>query len=75
MLEGERGRGVQLSMELIVAAAEATGAPELIEVDFAHVGSGFYSGPASLDFAEFLLRHDATVSVPTHTNASIKTSQ
>ena len=71
MLEGERGRGVQLSMELIVAAAEATGAPELIEVEFAHVGSGFYSGPASLDFAEFLLRHGATVSVPTHTNASL----
>ncbi|NCG36213.1 MAG: DUF521 domain-containing protein [Actinobacteria bacterium] len=70
-LSGGEGKAQQLAMRLIVAAAEASGALELVPIDFAHINSCHYSGKLSLDFAEFLLAEGAQLSVPTHTNASL----
>lgn len=73
-LDGDFGAAAQLSMRLLVAAGEATGAPRLIPVEMAHINSCHYSGQVSLDFAEFLLANDARLAVPTHTNASLISS-
>jgi hypothetical protein len=70
-LSGGEGKAQQLAMRLVVAAAEASGALELVPIDFAHINSCHYSGKLSLDFAEFLLAEGAQLSVPTHTNASL----
>lgn len=70
-LAGDDGRAMQLAMELIVAAANVSGAEELIEIDFAHINSCHWSGKLSEDFAEFLLAEGARLSVPTYTNASL----
>ncbi len=70
-LAGDDGRAQQLAMQLIVAAAEASGATALVPIEFAHINSCHYSGKLSLDFAEFLLAEGAQLSVPTHTNASL----
>ena len=70
-LEGRAGRAKQLAMELMVAAADATGAQEFVPIESAHINSSHYSGQLSLDFAEFLLAEGATLAVPTHTNASL----
>lgn len=70
-LRGESGKAHQLAMRLMVAAGEATGANELIDIEFAHINSCHYSGQLSVDFAEFLLREGARLAVPTHTNASL----
>ena len=70
-LDGRAGRAHQLAMELMVAAADASGATEFVPIEFAHIGSSFYSGQLSVDFGEFLLAEGATLAVPTHTNASL----
>ena len=70
-LAGTSGRAHQLAMQLMVAAAEANGATEFVPIEFAHIGSSFYSGQLSVDFGEFLLAEGATLSVPTHTNTSL----
>jgi len=62
---------MQHAMRLIVAAATASGATELVPIEMAHIGSSHYTGRLSLDFAEFLLAEGATLAVPTHTNASL----
>ena len=55
-------------MRLVVRAAEATGATELIDISGAHVDSCLYHGEASLDFVDRLVDTDARVSVPTTLN-------
>jgi len=70
-LSGADGAAMQLAMELVVAAARVAGASDFVAVDFAHINSCHYSGQMSLDFAEFLLANNATLAVPTHTNASL----
>jgi predicted aconitase len=70
-LSGAEGKAMQLAMQLMVAAADAVGATEFVDVEFAHINSCHYSGQLSLDFAEFLLAEGARLSVPTHTNASL----
>ena len=55
-------------MRLVVRAAEATGATELIDISGAHVDSCLYHGEASLDFVDRLVEADARVSVPTTLN-------
>ena len=71
LLSGAAGKAKQLAMKMIVAAAEVSEADRLVDVSFAHVGSGFYSGQVSVDFAEFLLAEGATLAVPTQTNSSL----
>jgi len=70
-LSGADGKAMQLAMQLLVAAAEVSGATSFIPIEMAHINSCHYSGSMSLDFAEFLLREGATLAVPTHTNASL----
>ncbi len=55
-------------MRLVVRAAEATGATELIDVSGAHVDSCLYHGEASLDFVDRLVDGGARVGVPTTLN-------
>jgi predicted aconitase len=71
MLSGADGKAKQLAMQMMVAAAEVAEATEFVEVTFAHVGSGFYSGQVSVDFAEFMLAEGGEVSVPSYTNSSL----
>ena len=67
--QGDRAR--QLATRLVLSAAETSGATELVPIEMAHISACHYSGHASLDFAEFLLRNNARFAVPTHTNASL----
>ena len=69
LLAGRQGRGTQLAMELIVKAAEVSGAKALIDVTKAHVGSGCLGGRITVDFVEFLVAEGATVAIPTQTTA------
>lgn len=70
-LSGADGPVMQLAMRLISAAADLAGASQLVPIEMAHLNSTHYSGQMSLDFAEFLLEHDATFAVPTHSNTSL----
>ena len=71
LLSGADGKAMQFAMRMIVAAADVAGATELVPIEMAHINSCHYSGPMSLDFAEFLLAGGARLAVPTHTNASL----
>jgi predicted aconitase len=55
-------------MRLVVRAAEATGADQLIDVTRAHVDSCLYHGEATLDFVQRLVDGRARVGVPTTLN-------
>ena len=55
-------------MRLVVRAAEATGATELIDVTRAHVDSCLYHGEASIDFVDRLVDGGARVRIPTTLN-------
>ena len=55
-------------MRLVLRAAEATGATELIDVGRAHVDSCLYHGEASFDFVNRLVDGGARVRVPTTLN-------
>ncbi|MGI9608264.1 MAG: aconitase X [Acidimicrobiales bacterium] len=70
-LSGADGEAMQFAMRMIVAAAEVSKATQLVPIEMAHINSCHYSGPMSLDFAEFLLAGGASLAVPTHTNASL----
>jgi hypothetical protein len=70
MLSGERGPGIQMAMELLVAAAPATGATALLDIVGAHIDGCLYHGQAGLDFALTLVNNEAMVGVPTSLNVS-----
>lgn len=70
VLEGEAGEAAAIALELVVAAGDAIGAPELLDVSGAHIDSCLYHGQASLDFAERLSGAGGTVAVPTTLNVS-----
>lgn len=55
-------------MRLVVRAAEALGAEQLIPITRAHVDSCLYHGEATLDFVERLVEGGAQVAVPTTLN-------
>ena len=55
-------------MRLVVRAAEATGADQLIDITRAHVDSCLYHGEATLDFVQRLVDGRARVGVPTTLN-------
>ena len=55
-------------MRLVLRAAEATGATELIDISRAHVDSCLYHGEASLDFVDRLVDGGAHVRIPTTLN-------
>ena len=55
-------------MRLVVRAAEALGADQLIPITRAHVDSCLYHGEATIDFVERLVEGSAQVTVPTTLN-------
>lgn len=65
MLSGARGDGAQLAMQMIVRVADACGAEQLIDIEWAHVASAYCQGRANLDFARRLSEANTRVSVPT----------
>ena len=70
MLDGELGRGTQRAMGVIVALAEALGAPRLLEVGGAHIDGCLYHGEVSLDYVRWLAEDGARVRVPTSLNVT-----
>jgi hypothetical protein len=68
LLDGELGEGAAFAMRLVVRAAEAAGATELIDVTHAHVDSCLYHGEASIDFVQRLIEGGARVRIPTTLN-------
>lgn len=71
ILSGHSGPAMQLAMELVLQAARILKAPHLIPVTYAHLDACFYAGQAHVDFAQFMLDHDASFAVPTWTNNSV----
>ena len=68
MLGGEGGAGTAMAMELLVAYANAIGAPSLLKVTGAHIDGCLYHGESGLDFVEALLAGKGRVRVPTTLN-------
>jgi len=68
LLAGEAGPAAAWAMEILVAFAEAVGAPSLIDIVQAHVDGCLYHGRASLDFVEKLAASRGRVRVPTTLN-------
>ncbi len=70
LLAGDRGEGVRLAMAIVVKMAKVQGAAGLLDITAAHIDSALFMGDATLDFAERLADHGATVVVPTTLNVS-----
>ncbi|CAM3869231.1 hypothetical protein D3C81_562230 [compost metagenome] len=69
LLDGSHGKAAQMAMQIVLRMAELQGAEQLLDVTRAHIDGCIYTGPASLGFAEQLLRWGAKVRVPTTLNA------
>jgi predicted aconitase len=69
-LAGEAGEAAAIAMQLVIAAGEAIGAAELLDISGAHIDSCLYHGKASLDFAERMSGAGGTVAVPATLNVS-----
>lgn len=70
LLSGDGGGAAAIAMELVVAAGEAMGADELLDITGAHIDSCLYHGQAGLDFAERLAEAGGEVRVPATLNVS-----
>ncbi|HXH60655.1 MAG TPA: aconitase X catalytic domain-containing protein [Fimbriimonadaceae bacterium] len=70
MLQGAHGPAPQMAMRIVVRMAEVYGAPELMDIEAAHIDSTIYIGEAGLEFAERLASLGAKVSVPSTLNVS-----
>ncbi len=71
LLDGKQGKAVQFAIETVVCAAKIGHAKSLIDINFAHIDSCFYSGRAHLDFVLFLLENEASLAVPSWTNSGL----
>ncbi|WP_457966933.1 aconitase X [Pseudomonas sp. R4-84] len=69
MLDGAHGKAAQVAMQIVLRMAEIQGADQLLDITQAHIDGCIYTGPASLRFAEQLVRWGAKVSVPTTLNS------
>lgn len=69
MLEGTKGKAVQLAMQIICAMARGQGAEELIDISRVHIDGCIYASPANLLFAQTMADMGALVRVPTTMNA------
>lgn len=70
LLEGERGEGAALAMRILVRMAGILDAPELIDIEMAHIDSALFQGDATLEYAERLAGAGAEVRVPSTLNVS-----
>jgi len=68
MLEGRRGEAARFAMSIIVQMAEVVGADELLTIAQAHLDACALMSQSSLEFIEYLTRHDGRVQVPTTLN-------
>jgi len=68
MLRGDEGAAAAFAMEILVAFADALGAPSLLDITRAHIDGCLYHGQASLDFVERLVSTGGRVRVPTSLN-------
>jgi predicted aconitase len=68
LLNGEEGAAAAFAMRILVAFAEALGAPALLDITRAHIDGCLYHGQASLDFVERLVSSGGRVRVPTSLN-------
>lgn len=68
MLGGEQGPALAMAMRVLVAFADAVGAPTLLRISGAHVDGCLYHGEAGLDFVQALHRGGGRVRVPTTLN-------
>ena len=69
-LGGELGEAPRVALELVVAAGEAMGANQLLDITGAHIDGCLYHGLAGLDFAQRLADAGGGVLVPTTLNVS-----
>ncbi|KJK18067.1 aconitase X [Pseudomonas sp. 2(2015)] len=69
LLDGTHGKAAQMAMQIVLRMAELQGAEQLLDVTQAHIDGCIYTGPASLGFAQQLVRWGAKVRVPTTLNA------
>lgn len=69
-LDGELGEAPHIALELVVAAGEAMGARELVDISRAHIDGCLYHGVAGLDFARRLADAGGEVAVPTTLNVT-----
>ena len=69
-LDGDRGDATGFAMRILVRAAAAMGAGELLDVSSAHIDGCLFHGRAGLDFARRLADGGARVAVPTTLNVS-----
>lgn len=70
MLNGEKGKGVQEAMEILVKMGELYGAKRFLPVKNAHIDAAAYTTiwDAGTEFIEHLVDNGATVAVPTTIN-------
>ena len=68
LLVGDAGPAMQFAMQLVVRAAEIMGASRLLPTNYLHIDACHYYGRAHLDFARFLLKHNAKFEIPAWTN-------
>lgn len=68
LLHGEQGETAAFAMRILVAFADAVGAPSLLDISRAHIDGCLYHGEASLDFVERLVAGGGRVRVPTTLN-------
>lgn len=69
LLDGTHGKAAQVAMEIVLRMARLQGAQRLVDVTQAHIDGCIYTGPASLRFAEQLVKWGAKVRIPTTLNA------
>jgi predicted aconitase len=68
LLNGDEGGAAAFAMQILLAFAEALGAPALLDITRAHIDGCLYHGQASLDFVERLVSTGGRVRVPTSLN-------
>ena len=69
VLAGRDGEASRIAMRIVLRAAALDGARTLVDVEQAHIDGCFYTGPASLAFAEKLVGLGAQVRVRSTMNA------
>lgn len=70
ILHGDSGDGPRRAMAMVVALAEATDAPSLIEVTQAHIDGCLFHGQAGIDYVKQFADTGTTVAVPTTLNVA-----
>lgn len=68
MLNGDHGQATQMAMRILTTMAGVYGAPQLLDIESAHIDGCLYHGYSGLEFARRLVEGGAQVKVPTTLN-------